>query len=120
MYDTITVAQDYVGKRVRYDGDSRRAELQGLVGKVVRANERNVGSFSLGVEFPGITNLVWAESWAWEIMPDEIDVDKAFTQAVGGPREKILAEIKITQERLDNLNELLGELDKVTELIMKM
>jgi hypothetical protein len=94
---------DPMGMTVTYQGDNR-IELDGKEGTVTSIRRAGNGAITAyGVRIRGIADLVWAAPWAWGYIVTDNDIDKAFTDAVGGPLAVAKAEITRLKARLAEL-----------------
>ena len=111
MNKTATIE---VNDWVRYLGLTRANRLSGKIGQVVsvRCNDETGEAISYGVAYAGIQDLIWASTWAWDLVTKAekskpevktFDVDELFGKAAGGPVAVAKAEIARLESRIAEL-----------------
>ena len=122
MNETETVHMDIrnveLEDRVRYVAGSRIHSLGDKIGRVksIRKNEYSQ-PISLGVDF-GEGPIVWASVNSWRLLPpltaQSFDIEKVFSDALGGPLAVAKAELARVEQRAEELRNAIRVIESVT------
>lgn len=122
MNETETVHFDMrnveLEDRVRYVAGSRIHLFGDKIGRVksIRRNEYSQ-PISLGVDF-GSGLIVWASVNSWRLLPplttESFDIDKVFSDALGGPLATAKAELARIEQRAEELRNAIRVIESVT------
>jgi hypothetical protein len=114
-FDISNVEMD---DRVRYVAGSRIHSLGDKIGHVKSIRRDEYGQpVSLGVDF-GVGALTWASVNSWRLLPpltaESFDIDKVFSDALGGPLAAAKAELERIEQRAEELRNAIRVIESVT------